>query len=85
MFRSVAVAAPTIIPYLPTYLATGVAVDDGLCDGEGLIEVDEGLQLPLLLVDSDVELLDTYSVVVVVVVIERGDDDVDDGMMMLMI
>jgi hypothetical protein len=55
-----------------------------LCDGEGLVEVDECLQLPLLPLDGDVELLDTY--------VDDGDDDdgvvvddddgvVDDGKM----
>mmetsp|Transcript_53183 Transcript_53183/g.133887 ORF Transcript_53183/g.133887 Transcript_53183/m.133887 type:complete len:453 (-) Transcript_53183:180-1538(-) len=40
-------------------LPARVAVDDGLCDGERLVEVREGLELPLLLLDGHVELPDT--------------------------
>jgi hypothetical protein len=38
----------------------GVAEDDGLCDGDGLIEITKGVKLPLLLLDGDVKLLDTF-------------------------
>ena len=43
----------------PVDLPPGVAVDDGLGDGEGLVEVAEGVELPLLALNGDVELLDT--------------------------
>ena len=43
----------------PVDLATGVAEDNGLRDGHGLIEIGECVKLPLLLLDGDVELLDT--------------------------
>ena len=43
----------------PVDLAAGVAVDDGLGDGERLVEVAERVELPLLALDGDVELLDT--------------------------
>ena len=39
-------------------LAAGVGEDDGLGDGDGLVEIHEGVELVLLL-DGDVELLDT--------------------------
>lgn len=41
-------------------LSAGVAEDDGLGDGEGLVEVAEGVELVLLAVNHDVELLDTF-------------------------
>ena len=43
----------------PVDLSAGVAEDDGLGDGDGLVEIGEGVELPLLLLDGDVELLDT--------------------------
>lgn len=43
----------------PVDLSAGVAEDDGLGDGDGLVEIAEGVQLPLLLLNSNVELLDT--------------------------
>merc|ERR1719234_1549646 len=43
----------------PVHLPPGVAEDDGLGDGEGLVEVAEGVQLPLLALDGDVELTDS--------------------------
>ena len=43
----------------PIHLSAGVAVDDGLGDGEGLVQVAQRLELPALLVQLDVELLDT--------------------------
>lgn len=41
-------------------LPAGVAEDDGLGDGDGLVEIAEGVELPVLLLDGDVELLDTF-------------------------
>ncbi|GBE60952.1 immediate early protein, putative [Babesia ovata] len=41
------------------YLSSCVAVDDGLGDGDGLVEIAERVKLVLFLVDHDVELLDT--------------------------
>lgn len=43
----------------PIYAPPGVAVDDGLRDGEGLVQVAQGFQLPLLALHPDVKLLDT--------------------------
>lgn len=43
----------------PVDLSAGVAEDDGLGDGDSLVQVREGVELPLLLLDGDVELLDT--------------------------
>lgn len=44
----------------PVDLPAGVAEDDGLGDGDGLVQVGEGVELPVLLLDGDVELLDTF-------------------------
>jgi hypothetical protein len=43
----------------PVDLSAGVAEDDGLCDGDGLVQVGKSVELPLLLLNSNVELLDT--------------------------
>ena len=43
----------------PVDLSAGVAEDDGLGDGDGLVQVGESVELPLLLLNGDVELLDT--------------------------
>jgi len=43
----------------PVDLSAGVAEDDSLGDGNGLVEIRQGVELPLLLLDSNVELLDT--------------------------
>ena len=43
----------------PVDLPPGVAEDDGLGDGEGLVEVAQGVKLPLLTLDRDVELANT--------------------------
>lgn len=43
----------------PVDLAAGVAEDDSLGDGDGLVEIRQGVELPVLLLDGDVELLDT--------------------------
>jgi len=44
----------------PVNLPTGVAEDDGLGDSDGLVQVGEGVKLPVLLLNSNVELLDTF-------------------------
>jgi len=44
----------------PVDLASGVAVDDSLRDGERLVEIAQGLELPLFALDRNVELLDTF-------------------------
>ena len=43
----------------PVNLATSVAEDDSLGDGDGLVEIGKSIELPLLLLNSNVELLDT--------------------------
>mmetsp|Transcript_31888 Transcript_31888/g.51287 ORF Transcript_31888/g.51287 Transcript_31888/m.51287 type:complete len:267 (+) Transcript_31888:357-1157(+) len=43
----------------PVDFTTCVTVDDGLCDGEGVIKVAKSLELPILFFDSDIKLLDT--------------------------
>merc|ERR1719398_52495 len=43
----------------PVDLAPGVAEDDRLSDGEGLVQVTQRVQLPLLPLNGDVELADT--------------------------
>lgn len=44
----------------PVDLSAGVAEDNGLGDGDSLVQVGEGVELPVLLLDGDVELLDTF-------------------------
>lgn len=44
----------------PVDLSAGVAEDNCLCDGNCLIEIGEGVQLPIFLLNSNVELLDTF-------------------------
>ena len=44
----------------PIDLSPCVAENDGLGDRDGLIKVTECVKLPLLLLDSNVELLDTF-------------------------
>lgn len=44
----------------PVDLSPGVAEDDGLGDGDGLVQIRKGVELPILLLDSNVELLDTF-------------------------
>jgi len=44
----------------PIYLPAGVAENDGLSDGDRLVEITQSIQLPFLLFDSNVELLDTF-------------------------
>lgn len=43
----------------PVDLLAGVAEDDSLGDGNSLVQVGEGVELPLLLLNGNVELLDT--------------------------
>jgi len=43
----------------PVNLTASVAIDDGLGDGERLVEIAKGVKLPFLTLNSDVELLDT--------------------------
>lgn len=43
----------------PVDLSAGVAEDDGLGNGDGLVQIGQGVELPLLLLNSNVELLDT--------------------------
>ena len=44
----------------PVDLPAGVAEDNGLRDRDGLVKITKSVQLPLLLLDSDVELLDSF-------------------------
>lgn len=41
-----------------THLSFGVAEDDGLCDGQRVVQVTQGVKLPLLSLHGDEELLD---------------------------
>lgn len=43
----------------PVDLSAGVAEDDSLGDGDSLVQIGQGVELPLLLLDGNVELLDT--------------------------
>jgi len=43
----------------PIDLSSGVAEDDCLCDGDCFVQIGEGIQFPILLLNSDVELFDT--------------------------
>jgi hypothetical protein len=44
----------------PVDLPAGVAEDDSLGDGDSLVQVGESVELPVLLLDGNVELLDTF-------------------------
>lgn len=44
----------------PVDLSACVAEDDGLCDGDSLVQVGESVELPLFLLNSNVELLNTF-------------------------
>jgi hypothetical protein len=44
----------------PVDLSARVAEDDGLGDGDRLVQIGERIQLPLLLLDGNIELLDTF-------------------------
>ena len=57
----------------PVDLTAGVAKDDGLCNGERLVEIAESVELVLLTFNGDVELLDTCEVVgVMFTKVEKG-------------
>lgn len=43
----------------PVDLPPGVTEDDSLGDGDGLVEIAESVKLPFLLLDGNVELLNT--------------------------
>mmetsp|Transcript_27194 Transcript_27194/g.63561 ORF Transcript_27194/g.63561 Transcript_27194/m.63561 type:complete len:205 (+) Transcript_27194:860-1474(+) len=43
----------------PVHLLLGVAEDDSLCDGEGIVQIAESIKLPLLTLDGDEELFNT--------------------------
>ncbi len=42
----------------PVHLSLCIAEDDCLCDGQGVVQVTQGVKLPLLLLDCHKELLD---------------------------
>lgn len=42
------------------HLSSGVAEDDGLSDGEGIVQVAEGIKFPFFFLDCDKELLDAF-------------------------
>jgi len=44
----------------PVDLSASVAEDDGLCNGDCFIQVGEGIQLPVFLLNGDVKLLDAF-------------------------
>lgn len=44
----------------PVDLSTGVAENDSLGDGDGLVEIGEGIELPFFLLNGNVKLLDTF-------------------------
>ncbi len=44
----------------PVDLPAGVAEDDGLGDGDGLVQVGQSVELPVLLLNGNVELLNTF-------------------------
>ena len=44
----------------PVDLATGVAEDHGLCDGQGVVEITESIELPFFLLDSNEILLNSF-------------------------
>ena len=44
----------------PVHLPAGVTEDDSLRDGDSFVEIAQSVQLPFLLFDCDVELLDTF-------------------------
>ena len=43
----------------PVDLSPRIAEDHSLCDRDGLVKVGESVELPVLLLNSDIELLDT--------------------------
>ena len=42
----------------PIHLSLGIAEDDSLCDGQGVVQITEGVKLPLLLLYCHKKLLD---------------------------
>lgn len=44
----------------PVDLSSGVAEDDCLCDGDGLVKIGEGVQLPVFLLNCNIKLFDTF-------------------------
>jgi len=44
----------------PVNLSAGVTEDDSLCDSDRFVEIAQGIQLPFLLFDGNVKLLDTF-------------------------
>lgn len=44
----------------PINLSSGIAEDNGLCDGDGFVQIRKGVQLPILLLNSNIKLLDTF-------------------------
>ena len=44
----------------PVHLSPRIAENDGLGDGDSFVEIGEGIQFPVFLLDRDVELLDTF-------------------------
>ena len=44
----------------PVDLPAGVAEDDGLGDGDSLVQIRQSVELPIFLLNSNVELLDTF-------------------------
>ena len=44
----------------PVNLPASVTEDDGLCDGDRFVKIAQSIQLPFLLFDCNVELLDTF-------------------------
>ena len=45
---------------LGTHLPLGVAEDDGLCDGEGVVKVTQSVELPLFTLDRHEKLFDSF-------------------------
>ena len=43
-----------------THLPLGVAEDDGLCDGEGVVKVTQSVELPLFTLDRHEKLFDSF-------------------------
>jgi hypothetical protein len=44
----------------PVDLSSGVAKDNCLCNGDGLVEIRKCVQLPILLLNGNIKLLDTF-------------------------
>ena len=50
------------LPGEPIYHPSGVAEDDGLCDGKSFIQIAECVKFPLLLLHVNVKLPNTFNV-----------------------